>query len=146
MIFEVIVRALIHDGGKVLIGRKRGDVPHPLQGQWHLVGGRLEYDENPWTAITREVEEEVGIKVKPIKIVDVYPEFLVWPEESGVPSQYTLHIIFECIPLNSEIKPGDDVEEVKWVNVKRLKSYIRRDSLMKSKKLLEFLKQLKNGG
>jgi hypothetical protein len=49
------------------------------------------------------------------------------------------------LSVYSEIKPEDDVEEVKRINVKELKSYIRRDSLTKSKKLLEFLKQLKRG-
>lgn len=143
MKFEVIVRALVHDSRRILIGRKRSDIPHPLRGCWHLVGGRLEYDEDPWKAVAREVREETGLEVKPIRIIDAYPEFLIWPEDSGIPSEYTLHLIFECIPLTSEIKAADDVEEVKWIYADKIKEYLTRDSLIKSAKLMEFIDALK---
>ncbi|MEM1538604.1 MAG: NUDIX domain-containing protein [Candidatus Nezhaarchaeales archaeon] len=149
MIFEVIVRALIHDGeGRILIGRKRRDIPHPLQGRWHFIGGRLEYDEDPWNAVVREVEEEVGIKVRPVRLIDAYPEFLVWPMESGIPSQYTLHLVFECMATTLEtVKPSDDVEEAKWIRVEELRDYLDdRESLLRSSRVVSFIELLKGRG
>jgi len=53
---EAIVKALIRDGrGRLLLRRKRPDVPHPLQGGWCFIGGRLEYAEDPWSAVARGV-------------------------------------------------------------------------------------------
>ncbi len=146
MEFEVIVRGVVRRGDRMLIGRKRRDIPHPLQGQWHFVGGRLEYDESPWRAVIREVKEETGIDVRPLEIIDVFPEFLVWPEESGVPSQYTLHIIFDCIAEDGELKARDDVEEVKWIKLDEIGDYLSKDTLLNSEKLQHFLKRLREKG
>jgi 8-oxo-dGTP diphosphatase len=142
MIFEVIVRALVHDGrGRFLIGRKRPDIPHPLQGRWHIIGGRLEYDEDPWRAVVREVEEEVGVITEPVRILDAYPEFLEWPKESGVPPQYTLHIVFECIAKDTvPLKPADDICEAAWVKASKLYSYLdEKESLLKSVRVRMFV-------
>jgi 8-oxo-dGTP diphosphatase len=146
--FEVIVRALIHDGrGRLLLGRKRPDVPHPLQGRWHFIGGRLEYDEDPWSAVVREVEEEVGVKVEPIRIVDAYPEFLEWPKESGVPSQYTLHIVFECLARDvGPLRPADDVCEAAWVEASKVGSFLdEKESLLRSARVRGFLEAVAKG-
>ena len=138
-----MVRAFIHDGKRVLVGRKRRDIPHPLMGCWHIVGGRLEYGESAWNAVAREVKEEVGLDLKPIRIIDAYQEFLEWPRESGIPSQHTLYIVFECIPEGGELRAGDDVEKVKWIDIDEIHEYLSRDSLLKSPKLLEFINQLR---
>ncbi|RLF14384.1 MAG: hypothetical protein DRJ97_06365 [Thermoprotei archaeon] len=145
MKFEVIVRAIVHDGkGNLLIGRKDPKTPHPLQGRWHFIGGRLEYEEDPWSAVMREVEEEVGIKVTPLRIIDAYPEFLVWPKESGVPSEYTLHLIFECLAEEAgPLKPADDVVEARWVDISELNQYLdEKESLLRSLRLQDFLREL----
>jgi len=146
--FEVVVRALIHDGrGRLLLGRKRPDVPHPLQGRWHFIGGRLEYEEDPWSAVAREVKEEVGIEVEPVRIIDVYPEFLVWPKESGVSSQYTLYIVFECLARSpGPLRPADDVCEAAWVKASELASFLDdKESLLRSRRVREFLEALAEG-
>ena len=145
MMFEVIVRALIHDGrGRLLLGKKRPDIPHPLQGKWHFIGGRLEYGEDPWSAVAREVEEEVGVVVEPVRIVDAYPEFLEWPRGSGVPSQYTLHIVFECMARNpGPLKPADDICDATWVEASKVESFLcEKESLLKSTRVRKFFEAL----
>lgn len=47
--------------GKILLLKRLHD---PLKDYWVLPGGYLEYDEDPKTAIIREVEEETGLTVK----------------------------------------------------------------------------------
>lgn len=137
MKFEVIVRGVVKNGDRVLIGLKRRDDPHPLQGEWHFPGGRLEYEENPWRAVEREIEEETGYKVKAEGIIDVIPKKLVWPNEIG--EQQTLHIVFSCRLLGGEAKAGDDVEEVKWISVEEIDSYLRKEFLLESELVREFI-------
>ncbi|MDA2807945.1 NUDIX hydrolase [Nocardiopsis suaedae] len=51
--FRLAAYALCIDGGKVLLTRH-------VSGNWTLPGGRVEHGEDPFDAVTREVEEETG--------------------------------------------------------------------------------------
>ncbi len=137
MKFEVIVRGIVKSSGRVLIGLKRRDDPHPLQGKWHFPGGRLEYGENPWRAVEREIEEETGYVVRAERILDVVPKKLVWPNEIG--EQQTLHVVFSCKLLGGEPKAGDDVEEVRWISVEEIDSYLEHEFLLESSLVRDFV-------
>ena len=39
---------------------------------WDFPGGKLESGEDPFTGMAREVEEETGLRVKPLKVLGVY--------------------------------------------------------------------------
>jgi 8-oxo-dGTP pyrophosphatase MutT (NUDIX family) len=39
---------------------------------WNLPGGRVESHESPWAAVAREVEEEVGLRVRVKRLLGVY--------------------------------------------------------------------------
>lgn len=47
---------------RVLLSRRKHDVH--MGGCWEYPGGKLEAGENPWQALTRELEEELGITVR----------------------------------------------------------------------------------
>ena len=53
---EVIARALILKGGKILLCKMEGD------GHYFLPGGHLEFGESASKALSRELKEELGIK------------------------------------------------------------------------------------
>ncbi|MCL4402621.1 MAG: (deoxy)nucleoside triphosphate pyrophosphohydrolase [Acidobacteria bacterium] len=55
-----VVAGLIEREGRLLVCRRRADQRHPLQ--WEFPGGKVEPGEEPRAALTRELEEELGIR------------------------------------------------------------------------------------
>lgn len=55
-----VVAGILEREGKILICRRREDQPHPLK--WEFPGGKMEADESPEAALSRELREELGIE------------------------------------------------------------------------------------
>ena len=58
----VVVAAVVENGGRVLICRRRRDQAHPLK--WEFPGGKVEPGETPVDALRRELEEELAIRAE----------------------------------------------------------------------------------
>jgi 8-oxo-dGTP diphosphatase len=54
-----VAAGLIVRGGEVLIGQRRPEQPMALK--WEFPGGKIEAGETPEQALTRELDEELGI-------------------------------------------------------------------------------------
>lgn len=54
-----VVAAILERDGRILICRRRPEQAHPLK--WEFPGGKVEPGETPEAALTRELEEELGI-------------------------------------------------------------------------------------
>lgn len=94
--------------------------------QWELPGGKLEKDESPEQAATRELKEELDIDVQPVKYLG-FREFL----DAGRTLKYHW---FKCVIKNGEPQP---VEE-KFDNIK----YFSFDELAESPELSSNMKVL----
>ena len=57
-----VVAALIQKDGKLLVCQRTRHQTMPLK--WEFPGGKIEDGEQPWDALRRELEEEVGILAK----------------------------------------------------------------------------------
>lgn len=72
----LVTAAIIEHGGKILLTKRRDDVPYP--NLWEFPGGKLEADEDPRDCIVRELKEELDIEVVPGDVVEAiyhrYPE------------------------------------------------------------------------
>lgn len=55
-----VVAAIVERDGRVLICRRKPEQAHPLQ--WEFPGGKIESGETPEQALTRELQEELGIE------------------------------------------------------------------------------------
>ncbi|MFA6215102.1 MAG: NUDIX hydrolase [Patescibacteria group bacterium] len=68
---KLIQKAIIKKGNKYLIGlRSQSAAYYPLH--WDLPGGKLEPNEDPFLGIVREIKEETGLEVKPLKVLGAY--------------------------------------------------------------------------
>lgn len=59
---EVAVGILIRDNGSYLLGQRPEGKPYA--GYWEFPGGKVEKSETIFQALYRELEEELGIKIK----------------------------------------------------------------------------------
>ncbi len=88
------VSVLIKNGDRILLEKRDKD---PGKGAWKAPGGHMEFGETPEETATREVEEEVGVKISDLKFRtltnDVFEDgskhyITIWMEakyESGEP-------------------------------------------------------------
>ena len=103
--FPLLVTAavILHDG-KILLTRRKANVPYPLF--WEFPGGKVEPQEDPRDCIVREIREELAIEVAVGGIYDViyhrYPERTV------------LVLAYRCHWLSGQIADLG-VAEHRWV-------------------------------
>ncbi len=104
------VGALILKGQSILMV-ERGRAP--LKGYWSLPGGVLELGEQLGEAIQREVEEETGLKVKPVSVVEIFERIM--RDKAGKPEYHYVLIDYLCKVTGGELRAGDDSSKVEWV-------------------------------
>jgi 8-oxo-dGTP diphosphatase len=108
---KLVVAALVRDGDRVLVSRRRADQPMPLL--WEFPGGKVEPGEDPVVALAREVREELGCAVRVGRIHEVV---------------FHAYEAFDLVMLvyGCEIVDGApravQVAEVAWVEAARLPS------------------------
>ncbi|MEH7419142.1 NUDIX domain-containing protein [Neobacillus drentensis] len=98
----IIVRssvAIINDEGEILLSRTVG-------GMWTIPGGILQLNESVEGCITRIVFENIGLKIKTLKLFGVYSgkELINRVDER----YHTVAIGYLCTEYEGEITPGSD--------------------------------------
>lgn len=84
---KIDVRGAVLDQGRLLLVRERSD------GGWTLPGGWADPGESPGEAVAREVFEEAGIRVRPVKLIG----FLDRARHGHPPhAEYIYKAIFLC--------------------------------------------------
>jgi ADP-ribose pyrophosphatase YjhB (NUDIX family) len=90
----------------------------PLKGFWSLPGGVLELGEQLGAAIVREVEEETGLEVKPVNVVEIFERIM--RDKEGKPEYHYVLVDYFCKVVGGELKAGDDSSKAEWVKRKDL--------------------------
>jgi 8-oxo-dGTP diphosphatase len=67
------VGALIFNRDKILLVERGKE---PLKGYWSLPGGVLETGETLEQGVVREVREETGLEVKPVKVLEIFERII----------------------------------------------------------------------
>ena len=99
------------DGRMLLVRQRELEV-------WSTPGGMIEPDERPADAVVREVWEETGLRVEPLRLAGVYggPEFVV-RYANGDEAQYVI-IAFECaITGGTQRADGDETVEGRFFSL-----------------------------
>jgi ADP-ribose pyrophosphatase YjhB (NUDIX family) len=103
---KIDVRGAVIDEQRILLVRERSD------GGWTLPGGWADPGESPGEAVTREVFEEAGIRVHPIKLIG----FLDRDRHGHPPhADHIYKAIFLCAP---ETKPTGQFDELETDSVR----------------------------
>ena len=109
------VGAVIIDRGRVLL-IQRGQ--EPLKGEWSLPGGALELGESLTEGIMREVREETGLLVAPLKVVEVFDR-IVRDEQGRVRYHYVL-VDFLCRVTGGTLACASDAAGARWATLDEL--------------------------
>jgi ADP-ribose pyrophosphatase YjhB (NUDIX family) len=91
----------------------------PSKDRWGLPGGVVELGERVEDAVVREVEEETGLRVKPIRLLTVFDSIV--RDRSGRPWYNYILSEFLCEAIGGELQPSTDVSDVRYVPVKDIR-------------------------
>ena len=91
---------VVRDDGRVLAIKRHDD------GRWVPPGGVLELDETPQDGVAREVYEETGLKVQPLRLSGVYKNMRL-----GVVS-----LAFVCEITGGAERTSDESDRVAWLS------------------------------
>lgn len=93
----------------------------PLKGYWSLPGGLVETGELLTAAVTREILEETGLRIKPVEIFEIFERII--PDAAGHTEYHYVLIDYLCKVVGGELNAADDVSNVQWVRRTALKNF-----------------------
>jgi 8-oxo-dGTP diphosphatase len=104
---------VVPHGGGLLLVRRAGE---PFEGLWDLPGGFVHESEHPLDALHRELFEETGLGIEPQQL------FGIWMDQygPGPDAPWTLNMYWLARPLGGELRPADDVSELRWFSPEEL--------------------------
>jgi 8-oxo-dGTP diphosphatase len=107
----LVAAGVLERQGRILAARrKKGS---HLEGHWEFPGGKIEDGESPEECLVRELEEEIGVFVRPGRILEAV--FHRYPEKS------VLLLFYRCELLEGEPR-AIECDEVRWVALADLPS------------------------
>ena len=130
------VGAIILKNGAILLEKRRNE---PGKGKWSIPGGVVELGENVRQAVKREVEEETGLTIEVLRLIDVV-DSITLDENNTV--KYDFVIIDFLVEIKKgSVSPASDAEELEWVPFSQVEEFNLTDSFRdffsKNRKLLE---------
>ena len=103
--------------GKILLVRRAFD---PGAGKWSIPGGLVEVGEKLSEAAARETEEETGIQVEILELINVF-DMVDLDDAKRVKYHYVL-VDFLSKPIGGKERICDEVTDIKWVTFDEAKT------------------------
>lgn len=94
-----VAGVVVREDGRVLAIRRADN------GAWEAPGGVLELDERPEDGACREVLEETGIEVAPVRLTGVYKNM----------ARGVVALVFLCRPAGGVERTSDESTAVRWL-------------------------------
>lgn len=101
-----VAGVVVREDGRVLVIRRADN------GAWEAPGGVLELDERPEDGVCREVLEETGVKVDPVRLSGVYKNM----------ERAIVALVFLCRPVGGEEQTSAETSEVRWFTREEVRS------------------------
>jgi 8-oxo-dGTP pyrophosphatase MutT (NUDIX family) len=104
------VAAVIFAGEAVLLQRRDDN------GKWGLPGGSVEPGESVHAAVVREVWEETGLTVEPVRLIGVYSDpanhqVITYPDGNVI---HYVSSVFECVVRGGTLACGVESLDLGW--------------------------------
>lgn len=107
---------VIHRARVLLVLRGR----EPLKGRWSIPGGLVELGEELEEAVRRELLEETGLVVEPLRIIEAFDRI----QRAGRRVRYHFVIVdYFCRLKRGNLKPASDVLDARWAARQELDRY-----------------------
>ncbi len=113
------------DGLEILLVERGKE---PLKGFWSLPGGILETGEKLAEGVCREVLEETGLEIEPLRVFEIF-ERIMRDAESRPEYHYVL-IDYTCRVKGGHLGAATDVSDVAWVSRQNLSRYRLTDGTL----------------
>lgn len=112
-LYRVSLKCLIKNAkGEVLVVKETG------RDWWDLPGGGMDHGEDLKSAIAREMREEVNLQGDfTYRIIEVEE-----PAHLGEHNFWQLRLIFEIHPQNTQFSPGDDGDQIAFMDAQVFKN------------------------
>ena len=104
--------------GPILLVERGGK---PLKGYWSLPGGLVEPGEQLEDAVRREVKEETGLEIQPMRLFEIFQR-IMRDEQGRVEYHYVL-ADYVCKVVGGNLRAGDDVSRAHWARRSELERY-----------------------
>lgn len=102
--YRVSVKGIvIDDEGRILLTREDN-------GEWELLGGGLDHEEDPLDGLKREIFEETGLKVSSVSERPLY--FITVKRRNK--DTYVANVIYEITLENMDFTPSDECQELRF--------------------------------
>jgi ADP-ribose pyrophosphatase YjhB (NUDIX family) len=111
------VAALIVRNDHVLLTLRHNP---PRAGRWSFPGGVQELGETLEAAVRREVQEETGLTLTNLSLLDV-GDLIFCDDERRVEYHYVITYFLAC-PEHDRLSAGDDVDAVRWFALDEVKT------------------------
>ncbi len=104
------VGAVAIKDGKILLVKRAFD---PGAGKWSVPGGMVEIGEKLSEACIRETEEETGLKVEVLELINVFD--MIDKDDSGRYRYHYVLVEFLVKPVGGEERLSTETLDMKWV-------------------------------
>ena len=104
------VGVVVIKDGKILLVKRAFE---PGAGKWSIPGGLVEVGEKLSEAGARETEEETGIQVQVLELINAFD--MIDLDEDGKARYHYVLVDFLARPTGGMEKPSEEVTELKWV-------------------------------
>jgi len=98
---------VVDEGGRVLLGRRAVE---PYRGLWDTPGGYLNELEHPLAGLRRELLEETGLTVEPVRFLGAFMDTYGDAPDAAA----TLNLVWTARVVAGEPVAADDVAELAW--------------------------------
>jgi 8-oxo-dGTP diphosphatase len=112
----VTVKALVVKDGKILLIKESPE----MSGKWEIPGGGLDFGEEIQEGLKREVEEEMGVKVKTIEERPMYVWTWRYENKRNMDWYYSLVVGYKVELESFDFKSTESCEEIGWFSKEEL--------------------------